>query len=189
MFNTKLGFYPISKKKNYIMGPDPLVPDLLSQLYFNKQMLDTKSVTQHYHKIVKYAKTANGFKVVSLPDGRYLPDSLYDVKGYQSQVTRAKMPDGQYCKGGSYFLYDNLFLIDAYLHGIKEAADELSWRVSLDFAKGGTTFECLNTVTGEPWKPNMGWNVAIYAIWKKLIDSGKADKALFDKIDTLLKKM
>ncbi|MBC7887289.1 MAG: hypothetical protein H7Z13_05325 [Ferruginibacter sp.] len=185
MFNSAGGFYPISKKKNSIMGPDPVVPDLLSQLYFNKPMLDTKSVTQHYKRLVKYSKTGNGFKVVSLPDGKFLPDSLYDVKGYQSQVTRAKMPDGQYCKGGSYFLYDNLFLIDAYLHGIKEAAGELAWRVSLDFTKGGTTFECLNTVTGEPWKPNMGWNVAIYAIWKQLVDSGKADRTLFETIDKL----
>ncbi len=186
MFNAELGFYPISKKKNMILGPDPVVPDLLSQLYFNKKMLDTKKVTQHYDRMVKYAKTDNGFKVVSLPDGKFLPDSLYDVKGYQSQVTRAKMPDGQYCKGGSYFLYDNLFLINAYLHGIKEAADELSWRVSLDFAKGGTTYECLNTLTGEPWKPNMGWNVAIYYIWRKLVDEGKADKKLFTDIDKIL---
>ncbi len=187
MFNQALGFYPASKNKNTVMGPDPLIPDLLSQLYFNKQMLPSKNVTLHYSRMVKYAKTPNGFKVVALPDGQYLPDSLYDVKGYQSQVNRGKITDGQYCRGGSYFLYDNLFLIDAWMHGIKDAATQLTWRASLDFVKGGTTFECLNTVTGEPWKPNMGWNVAVYAIWKQLVDSGRADKKLFDTIDMLTK--
>jgi len=187
MYNTEQGFYPVSKKKNLIMGPDPLVPDLLSQLYFNKPMLDTKSVNSHYNKMVKFSKTNFGFKVVSLPNGEYLPAAMYDVKNYQSQVSRSKMPDGQYCQGGSFFLYDNLFLIDAYLHGIKEAADELSWRASLDFGIGATTYECLNTVTGEPWKPNMGWNVAIYSIWRKLVDEGKADDRLFNKIDSIVK--
>jgi hypothetical protein len=96
------------------------------------------------------------------------------------------MPDGQYFKGGSYFLYDNLFLIDAYLHGIKEAEEELIWRISLDFKIGATTYECLNTITGEPWKPNMGWNVAVYSIWRQLVDDGIADMKLFNKIDSIV---
>jgi len=185
MFNMELGFYPISKKKNMIMGPDPLVPDLLSQIYFNHKMLDSKTVLQHFSKMVGNAKTPYGFKVVCMPDGDYLPDKLYDVANYKSQVSREKMPDGQYFKGGSFFLYDELFLIDAYLHGAKEAEDELIWRTSLDFKIGNTTFECLNTRTGEAWKPNMGWNVAIYSIWRNLMDEGKADNKLFRKIDSI----
>jgi hypothetical protein len=97
------------------------------------------------------------------------------------------MPDGSYFKGGSYFLYDNLFLLCAYMHGIKDAERELIWRVSLDFKIGATTYECLNTKTGEPWKPNMGWNVAIYSIWRKLVDEGKADNKLFEEIDKIVK--
>ncbi|MEJ7589812.1 MAG: hypothetical protein WKI04_19850 [Ferruginibacter sp.] len=185
MFNSASGFYPISKKKNFILGPDPLVPDLLSQLYFNKKMLDTKNVKLHYNRMIKFSKTDYGFKVVSLPDGKYLPVAMYNVKGYLSQVTRGNLQDGQYCRGGSFFLYDNLFLIDAYLHGIKEAEGELLNRVAIDFTLGGTTYECLNTKTGEAWKPNMGWNVAIYAIWRKLIDEGKADGKLLKYIDSI----
>jgi len=188
MFNAELGFYPISRKKNTIMGPDPLVPDLLSQIYFNRKMLNSSTVVQHYNRIIKNSKTRFGFKVVSLPNGDYLPAELYDVKGYVSQANREKdMPDGRYFKGGSYFLYDNLFLIDAYLHGVKEAEDELIERISLDFKIGATTFECLNTKTGEPWKPNMGWNVAVYAIWRKLADEGKASNRLFETIDRIVK--
>ena len=189
LFNSKLGFYPISKLKNTILGPDPLVPDLLSQLYFNRKMLNDKTVTQHYLQIVNNSKTKYGFKVLSLSNGDYLPAEMYNVKGYISQVNREKdMPDGRYLKGGSYFLYDNLFLIDAYLHGVKEAEDELIWRVSLDFKIGATTYECLNTKTGEPWKPNMGWNVAIYSFWRKLVDEGKASNRLFETIDQIVKK-
>jgi len=190
MFNSELGFYPISLKKNTILGPDPLVPDLLSQIYFSRKMLETSTVVQHYNRIIKNSKTRFGFKVVSLPNGDYLPAEMYDVKGYISQANREKdMSDGRYFKGGSYFLYDNLFLIDAYLHGIKEAEDELIERVSLDFKIGATTYECLNTKTGEPWKPNMGWNVAVYAIWRKLADEGKASNRLFETVDKIVKKI
>jgi hypothetical protein len=185
MYNQELSFYPISMKKNMILGPDPLVPDLLSMIYFNKPMLDDNTVNQHYNKLIKNSKTRYGFKVVSLPNGDYLPEKLYDVHNYISQVNREKMPDGQYFRGGSYFLYDNLLLIDAYLHGVKGAEEELIARTSLDFAIGGTTFECLNTKTGEPWKPNMGWNVGIYSIWRKLMDEHKADNKLFKKIDSI----
>ncbi len=185
MFNAELGFYPISKKKNMILGPDPLVPDLLSQIYFGRKMLATNTVEQHYGKMVSGSKTKYGFKTVCMPNGDYLPAALYDIKGYTSQMNREKIPDGGYFRGGSFFLYDNLFLIDAYLHGIKEAEGELIWRTSLDFEIGNTTYECLNTKSGEPWKPNMGWNVAIYSIWRKLVDEGKADAKLFERIDKL----
>lgn len=140
-------------------------------------------------QIVKNSKTSFGFKVVSLPNGEYLPAKMYDVNGYVSQANREKdMSDGRYFKGGSYFLYDNLFLIDAYLHGVKEAEDELIERVSLDFKIGATTYECLNTKTGEPWKPNMGWNVAVYAIWRKLADEGKACNRPFETVDKIVTK-
>ncbi|MGF1636998.1 MAG: hypothetical protein ACFCUU_08000 [Cyclobacteriaceae bacterium] len=184
LYNTELGFYPISKKK-LILGPDPVVPDLISQLYFSKPMLSSETVASHFKKVITNSKTPYGIKVVAKPTGNYLASSDYDIPGYTSQVNREQMPDGRYFKGGSYFLYDNLFLIDAYLHGINEAEDELIWRTSLDFKIGNTTYECLNTINGEPWKPNMGWNVAIYAIWRKLVDEGKASPKLFESIDNI----
>lgn len=186
MFNEAYGFVPVSRQK-LILSPDALVPDLLAQLYLDRKLLPTAMVQSHFDRMVNHAKTSYGFKIVSSPDGSYLPASMYDVPGYQSQVNREQIPDGSYFRGGSYFLYDNLFLIDAYLHGIEEAEDLLLWRVGLDFEAGATTFETLNTKTGEPWKPNMGWNVAIYSFWRQLVDSGKADQSLFEYVDSIVK--
>lgn len=171
-YNAELGYFPVSKFKP-VLTPDVLVPDLLAQIYLNQALLPTVAVQKHYERMVRYAKTPYGFKIVSTPTGAYLPATLYDIEGYVSQVNREKIPDGQYFRGGSYFLYDNLFLMDAYLHGIKEAETLLKWRINLDFSIGSTTYETLNTKTGEPWKPNMGWNVAVYAFWKKLKDEGR----------------
>jgi hypothetical protein len=183
LFNAELGFYPISRQKNTILGPDPLVPDLISQIYFDVKLLESSTVRQHFNRMMTKSKTPYGFKIVATANGDYLPAEAYDVPGYLSQVNREKMPDGRYFRGGSYFLYDNLFLIDAYLHGIAEAEQALIWRVCLDFKAGNTTYETLNTKTGEPWKPNMGWNVAIYAFWQQLVDQGKADGKLFEAVN------
>lgn len=185
LYNSDLGFYPVSKKKLNILSPDPLIGDLLSILYFEQPLLPDKAVRSHFERITKNAATPYGFKIVSNADGTYLRPQQYDIPGYTSQVNREKIPDGRYFRGGSYFLYDNLFLIDAYLHGIEEAEPLLRWRVSLDFAIGNTTYETINTKTGEPWKPNMGWNVAVYAIWKKLVDDGRASGSLFKEIDAV----
>ncbi|MHA4806896.1 hypothetical protein ACX0G9_02250 [Flavitalea flava] len=188
LFNAKGGYLPISRKKKDITGPDPVAPDLLSILYFNRPLLSDEVIRQHYRTVVGHLKTAYGYKIIAQPDGRYLKTEQYDVPGYTSQANHGIMPDGQYFKGGSFFLYDNLFLIDAYLHRIKGAEEELTWRVGLDFRIGATTYECLNTTTGEPWKPNMGWNVSIYHIWRKLVDEGKASEHLFTYIDSIVSK-
>ncbi|ANQ52012.1 hypothetical protein MY04_4677 [Flammeovirga sp. MY04] len=185
LFDEDLGYFPLSEKKD-VLGPDPLVPDLLSQIYHQKKLLKSDHVKKHYDRMVTYSKTNFGFKIVATPTGEYLPAEMYDIPGYISQVNRENMPDGRYFRGGSYFLYDNLFLMDAYLHGVEGAEDMLKWRIGLDFKIGSTTYECLNTKTGEPWKPNMGWNVAIYAFWRKLIDEGKADKSLLEYVDQIV---
>lgn len=186
-FNPTLGFFPISRLKNTVLGPDPLAPDLLAQIYFGKPLLETARVKQHFYHMYQHARTAYGYKVISASDGSFLPNAGYDVQGYKCQANREGVVDGQYFRGGSYFLYDNLFLMDAYLHGVPEAEAELIWRIGLDFKAGNTTYECLNTLNGEPWKPNMGWNVAIYAFWQKLVDEGRADRKLFDRIDEIAK--
>jgi hypothetical protein len=185
LFNSQKGFYPISEKKNETFGPDPLVPDLISQIYFDKPLLNNSTVKLHYNNMVEYNKTRYGFKNICMSDGSYLPKEMYDIPGYSSRASKGE--EGTYVQGGSWFLYDNLFLIDSYLHGIKEAEDELIRRVSMEFENGGTTFECINTKNGEMWKPNMGWNIAIYAIWHKLIKEGKADDKLFKGIDSIVK--
>lgn len=183
MFLPEKGFFPVSKLKNNILGPDPLVPDLVAQMILKKPLLDKSQVQQHFQKIISNSKTQFGYKIYSAPDGSYLPYSAFDVTNYISQVHKDNLPDGRYQQGGSWTLYDMLFLLDAYLHGVEGAKQELVWRACIDFKIGGTTYECINTKTGEPWKPNMGWNVAIYAFIRELIDAGKMDNEVLEAID------
>lgn len=183
MFQADKGFFSISKLKKSILGPDPIVPDLLAQMLINKPLLDKMQVQQHFQKVSTISKTKYGYKVLCAIDGSYLPYEAFDAGNYISEIHKLKMSEGSYQHGGSWMLYDMLFLLDAYLHGIDGAKQELLWRATLDFKIGGTTFECIDTKTGEPWKPNMGWNVAVYSFIKTLVDQGKMDNEIFDAID------
>jgi len=187
MFNKRLGYFPISKMKPQLVIVDAVVPDLLAQVYLNKTLLSKDIVQKHFNQITWHSKTTYGYKITALPDGSYPPAKMYDVGNYISMLNSAKMIDGQYHKGGSWYLYDMLFIIDAYLHDIKGAEDELIWRASLEFKIGATNYECLNTKTGEPWKPNMGWNAAVYTFWKQVVDEKKASNKLFKVIDEIVK--
>ena len=186
LFNNKLGFLPLSKLKDTILSPDVLTGDLLAQLYFNKPLLNKENVQRQFNKIVGQSKTNYGYKIMAAPDGNYLKPAAYDWNTYVSQVNKGDMQDGQYQRGGSWTLYDMLFLIDAYLYGIKGAEEEIIWRCSLDYKIGSTSYECINTKTGEPWKPNMGWNAAIYSFWKQLVNEKKADDKLFKSINKIV---
>ncbi len=180
LFNIVGGYFPLSKEKD-MLSVDPLVGDLLSQLYFKKVLLSDESVISHYNNVVSKAKTAYGFKVSCLPNGDYAPLDWYSVPGHDL----GKQEIGNYQFGGSWFLYDMLFLIDSYLHNAPGALDEIKWRGSLDFKLGGTYFEYINTINGKPNKANQGWDAAVYFIWRKLIDQGKADNSFFDEIDNI----
>ncbi|MEM8896215.1 MAG: hypothetical protein AAGC88_16675, partial [Bacteroidota bacterium] len=185
LFDHEKGYMPVSKLKA-ILSPDAILPDLLSQMYLDEELLPTELVQRHYDRMVEYAKTDYGFKVVSTSNGDYLPLEAYDIPGYASQVARGDWVDGEYFRGGSYFLYDNLFLLTAYLHDIEGVEELIKWRVGLDFKLGSTTYEHINTITGKPNKPNMGWNVAIYSFWRELVEQGKADNALFEHVDNIV---
>jgi hypothetical protein len=186
LYNSKLGFYPISQKKDSVLSPDPLFGDLLAQIYFGTPILSTETIQNHYNKIVQKSKTPFGYKIVSDPSGNYLSNSAYDFGSYQSQINVQNMPVGFYQRGGSWTLYDNLFLVDCYLHNIKGAEEELIWRGTLDFKLGATTFECINTKTGEPLKPNMGWNSAVYYVVRKLVDEKKMEPTLFTAVNAIV---
>ena len=101
LYNAKTGFYPISKKKNTIVGPDPLLPDLLSQIYFNRSLLPTDRVLSHYNFLVTHLRTPFGFKSLAQQNGAYLTNEQYDVSNYVSQANKSSLSDGQYLKGGS----------------------------------------------------------------------------------------
>lgn len=180
MFKEAGGYFPLSLKKD-LLAVDPLVGDLLAQVYFNQPLLKDESVVSHFSNVVTKAKTDFGYKVTCLPDGNYAPSQAYCVEGHSLNWD----DPGHYQHGGSWYLYDMLFLVASYLHNAPGALDEIKWRGALDFKLGGTYFEHNHTVTGKTDKENQGWNAAIYAIWQKLIADGKADESFFDTIDKI----
>jgi hypothetical protein len=183
MFNVKGGYFPISEKKDMPVV-DALMGDLLAQVFFDKKLLSDEVVKTHFNTMKKIAKTPYGYKVVCLPNGDYAPPEAYFAKDFQADPSIGLGP-GNYQAGGSWFLYDMIFLMDSYLHKVPGAKDELIWRGSLDFKLGGTYFEYINTASGEPFKPNQGWNASIYGMWKKLMAKGLVDDSLLKAINQL----
>jgi hypothetical protein len=186
LFNTSLGAYPISRKRTDIMAVDPLMGDLLAQVYFGKKLLPPEQALAHYRTIKEKARTENGFKIFCAADGAYLRREQYNSKEFTAAIGNAS--DGSYQCGGSWYLYDMQMLMDAHLHGANDAESLMIWRTKLEFSKGGTTHEHIDTVTGEAFKPNMGWNCGVYGLWKEIMKKGFATDRFFRQIDDLRSK-
>jgi hypothetical protein len=183
LFNAQMNAYPMSRQRNNILAVDPLMGDLLAQVFLGKKLLPSEHVLAHYRTLKERAKTPYGFKVFCAPDGSYLRHDQYNSKEFTAAIGNAQ--DGSYQCGGSWYLYDMQMLMDAHLHGAADAEDEMIWRTKLEFANGGTTHEYINTVTGAAFKPNMGWNAGTYGMWQRLIHNGKATHRFFREIDSL----
>lgn len=183
MFQPAINGFAISHEKDSILCVDALMGDLLAQVYLGERLLPKEMVLAHYETMKKYAKTKVGFKTFCHPDGSYLKPEEYNSRKYTAAVD--KIEEGLYQFGGSWYLYDMQMLMDAYLAGATDAEDLMIWRTKLEFEKGNTTHEYINTTTGEPHKPNMGWNAGIYGLWKELILQGKATDRFFKEIDKL----
>lgn len=184
LFCREMGYFPLSDKK-HCLSADVLVGDLLSYLLFGEVLTDDEKVAANYELLMKNANTPYGVKVTCAENGDYLPLEFYGANGYINEVLQGHRP-GYYSWGGSYFLYEMLFHIAAYLHGVKQAEDNMIRRTKLDFSIGGTYYEHIDTVTGEGNKPNQGWNAAIYAIWDMLMQQGKASDRFFREIEKVL---
>lgn len=186
LFNASLGAYPISLKRTGILAVDPLMGDLLAQVYFRRKLLPTEHVRSHYRTMLEKSRTENGFKIFCAADGAYLPREQYNSREFTAAIGDASA--GSYQCGGSWYLYDMQMLMDAYLHGAADAEDQMIWRTKLEFSKGGTTHEHIDTVTGQAFKPNMGWNCGVYGLWKQVMKSGLASDRFFRAIDSLQSK-
>jgi hypothetical protein len=180
MYKKDKGYFPLSRKKD-LLAVDVFAGDLLAQIYFKKPILSKESVHSHYNAIVSNAKTKYGFKVSCLPNGDYAPITYY----CSDDEMLHWFGEGSYQWGGSWYLYDMLFLLNSYLHNAPNALDEVKWRASLDFRIGGTYYEHIHTQTGIPYKSNQGWNASIYAMWSKFIENGLADDSLFEVINNV----
>jgi len=183
MFQPKINGFAISHEKDSILCVDALMGDLLAQVYLGERLLPKEMVLAHYETMKKYAKTQVGFKTFCHPDGSYLKPEEYNSRKYTAAVD--KIEEGLYQFGGSWYLYDMQMLMDAYLAGATDAEDLMIWRTKLEFEKGNTTHEYINTTTGVSHKPNMGWNAGIYGLWNELIKQGKATNRFFKEVDKL----
>jgi hypothetical protein len=120
------------------------------------------------------------------PDGSFLKPEQYDSPSFQSALTKWNLvEDGKFMCGGSVYLWDMTLLMDAYLHGAKDAEDLMIWRTKLEFELGNSVHEYINTVSGKPYRPNYGWNAGVYGLWSEIMKQGKASNRFFDEIDKL----
>ena len=186
LFNAKTNAFPLSKQKDTVLAVDALMGDLLAQVILGKTLVSDQFALAHFETMKARAKTVNGFKVFCNADGSYLNLEQYRCKSFESAIE--KVIDGEYQMGGSWYLYDMLMLMDAHIHGAKDAEDLMIWRTKIEFAKGNTTHEFINTVTGKPFKPNMGWNAGVFGVWSALMKQGKATNKFFRAIDNYLEK-
>ncbi len=183
LFQPAIGGFSISREKDTILCVDALMGDLLAQVYLGERLLPKEMVLAHYETMKKRALTEVGFKTFCNPDGSYLKPEQYNSVHYTAAVDQIE--EGLYQFGGSWYLYDMHMLMDAYLAGAPDAEDRMIWRTKLEFEKGNTTHEYINTRTGIPFKPNMGWNAGIYGMWKELIRQGKATERFLNEINRL----
>lgn len=188
LFIRELGIYPVSREK-VVLCVDPLVGDLLHYLLFGECILPDEDVLSHYKTVCERCSTQYGVKVVANLDGSYNDASFFGIDGYLADYftdPKFSARPGHYIWGGSYFIYEMLFHIDAYIHGAPDAEQHIIDRTLLDLSLGSTYFEHIDTDCGKANKANQGWNAAIYAIWQQLMKEGRADSRYFDEIENYL---
>ncbi len=185
LFVEEKGYFPLSKKKPQALSLDPTVGDLLSYVFMDKKLLDDDKVKSHYKKTFAAAKTQFGSKVTCAENGDFLTLEDFSAYGKVNKELATHTP-GYYSWGGSYYIYEMLFHMAAYIHGAVDAEDNMIWRSGIDFKIGGTYFEHINTVTGEGNKANQGWNCCVYPIWQSFIDKGIATDRFFKEMEKLL---
>ncbi len=188
LFIKEHGVYPVSREK-IALCVDALVGDLMHYLLFGECILPDEDVRSHYRIVCECCSTEYGVKVCAALDGSYNDVSFFGIPGYLADYftdPKYEARPGHYIWGSSYFIYEMLFHIDAYIHGAPDAEQHVIDRTMLDLSLGSTYFEHIDTVSGKPNKANQGWNAAIYAIWSQLMKEGKADTRYFDEVEKYL---
>ncbi|MBQ9511412.1 MAG: hypothetical protein IJR55_06950 [Clostridia bacterium] len=171
-------FVQMSLKKPY-HALDYSLGDLLHYVLFNEKFLSDEIVNNtYYHIMNSAASTPYGVKIVSAPDGSYLPMEAFGAYG-KVHPEMARMDLGRYANGGSYHIYEMIFHIAAYVHGAKGALDNMIHRLMIDLDFDGATHEYMHTLKGNGVKANQGWNACIYAIWDILCKRGVGDERYF----------
>ena len=184
LFNGE--FVPLSLKKPYLTL-DYSVGDLLHYILFGETFIPDEQVRVTYKKIMSSkAKTPYGTKIVAAPDGEYLPIEAFCAYG-EPNPEMARLDLGRYANGGSYHIYEMMFHIAAYIHGVDGALDNMIWRLMIDLDYDGATHEYMHTVKGNGVKANQGWNAIIYVFWDIICKRGIGDRKFFDAAEEKLK--
>ena len=180
LFNGE--YIPMSEKKQFL-ALDVTVGEVLYYVLFDELFIPDEMVEKTYRRICDGAsKTPYGIKIVSAPDGSYLPVEAFGLNGYVHSGFDT-IETGRYANGGSYHVYEMLFHIAAHLHGIEDAEKNMTERLMIDLNFDGATHEYMHTIKGVGVKANQGWNASIWAIWNELIKRGKATDAYFRAAD------
>ena len=183
LFNGE--FFQLSDKKKYICL-DFAVGEVIHYMLFHALFIEQNAFEVSYRKIViGPSKTPHGIKIISTEKGDWPTLDAMAAHGQVFDGIKHHEP-GRYQMGGSWHLYEMLFWVAAYLHGMRDAEQNMIHRVLIDLDAGGSTFEYIHTVTGIGVKANQGWNAAIYAIWEELIARGEASNRFFEAIDEKL---
>ena len=178
-------YIPLSEKKQYL-AVDVALGEVLYFMLFDELFIPNEMIEKTYRRIVdSEAKTPHGIKIVSAPDGSFLPVEAFGLNGYVHSGFDT-IETGRYANGGSYHIYEMLFHIVAHLHGIPDAEKNMTERLFIDFDYDGATHEYMHTIKGIGVKANQGWNACIYAIWEELIRRGRATTAYFEAADKKL---
>lgn len=181
-------YIPMSQKKQFL-ALDVSVGEVIYYLLFDAVFVPHEMFRKTYRKIFDGpSRTPHGIKIVSAPDGSYLPVEAYGLNGY-IHPGFATLDTGRYANGGSYHVYEMLFHIAAYIHGVEDAEQNLINRLMIDLDYDGATHEYMHTVKGHGVKANQGWNASIYAIWSEIIKKGKATDAFFKAADAKMDSM
>ncbi len=178
-------YFKLSDVKD-CMCMDFAVGDVLHYMLFNETFIDDEMVKKSYRAMVDGpAKTPYGIKIVAMADGDYVPYEMYESNGKVFPLLKNCEP-GRYFNGGSYHVYEMIFHICAYLHGVEDAEQNMTARLMIDLDYDGATHEYMHTVRGFGGKPNQGWNAVIYAFWEELVKRGKATTAYFEAAEAKL---
>ncbi len=186
LFNGR--HFPLSEKKQ-CLALDFTVGEVLYYVLFNELFVDQTMFEKSYRLVCDgAAKTPYGIKIISAEDGSFLPIDIFGCNGYLYEGLKT-IEEGRYQHGASWHLYEMLFHIAGYLHGMPDAEQNLTERLLIDLNYDGATHEYMHTVRGNGVKANQGWNAAIYAIWEELIARGVATDAFFRAADDRLARM
>lgn len=169
LYQTTLGYLPLSR---HLPDRDvsSLTGDFVAYWLLGKPLLTDQMVQS---TVAHFAVAATGYKVVTLPDGGYLPASQFSVPS----------DPGAYQNGGAWLLYDYMALGSAALHHWQPARGLMQQRLALDAATGRLfeEYTCTNPalpcfIFPVPAHRYYAWNTFVLVVDRVMAQDKEASK-------------